>query len=234
MSVIRKPAPAAVEAATALIDELAIEAPEDIDVSLIAAHCGLFTFPGRLMNEEGHLLRAGSHGLAMIAEDALHTRKWRFVLAHELGHFLLHQGHDDFARCTAVKGRPARRRVESEASDFASELLFPRRMLEPMCRGAEALTLAEVQAIADVFGASLPATALRVLTVTEAACAAVHATRGIVDWWAASSAFRGKVRRGSTVPAAWNDYESSASLRAGSAALGVANAEVIWLAHDSR
>ncbi len=55
MSVVRKSAAVVVEAASQLLEELAIEAPEDIDVPLIAAHCGLFTFPGRLANEEGHL-----------------------------------------------------------------------------------------------------------------------------------------------------------------------------------
>jgi hypothetical protein len=227
MSVVRAPSPRAIQAAESLLDELAITGPEDMDVTLVAAHCGLFATTRSLANEEGHLVRTGRHGIASVDTRAVRSRKWRFVVAHELGHFLLHEGHDDFARCTTSRARPARRRVESEANDFASELLLPRRWFAARCAGR--LSLDAVQALARTFRASLTSTALRALVFTDTPCALVHATGGVVDWWACSASFRGKVRRRARVEDAW---PSDSVVRGETVSVGD-SALLVWLTQSA-
>ena len=77
-------------AASRLLDELHIRHPHEIDAELIAAHQNLFVRYRPLVHEAGHLLRTGKVGLIVIAESARRSEHWRWVIAHELGHFLRH------------------------------------------------------------------------------------------------------------------------------------------------
>lgn len=182
--VVRTPGARAVASARALADELGLREPEDIDIAMIAAHCGAFARVAALEREEGHLLRAGGRAIATLDVRTLSSPKWRWVLAHELGHHRLDGAHDDFARCTM--SAPAHAGVEARANDFAGEMLMPRAMFEPRWR-AGAPTLARVIELASVFSTSLAAAALRALLFSDQPCAVVHTTRERVDWWCASS-----------------------------------------------
>jgi hypothetical protein len=194
MSAMREPSSRAVEAAERLLAELGVAAPEEIDVALIAAHCGAISVLRRLENEEGHLLRAGSRALVAVSELAALTREWRFVIAHELGHFLLQAAHDDFARYTGTR-RSARRGMESEANDFAAALLMPRAMFAGECTNKD-IAAAQVVALADRFDAPLASAALRVLFFATAPCAAACVRDGVIEWCARSRAFPMDLRRG--------------------------------------
>lgn len=66
---------------------------------------------------EGLLLREEDCSLMFIKYDSLITRQ-RFTMAHELGHYLL---HDDITTSLEVQNRT----TEKEADDFASNLLMP-------------------------------------------------------------------------------------------------------------
>jgi len=189
---VRAPGERAASEAARVIHELGIRGPEDLDVVLIAAHHGLFARTGTLSNEEGHLLRAGRVGLATIDRGARERGDGRFVLAHELGHFLLHQGHDDFARCTMERASPARRKIETEASDFAAELLVPRGMLAERLTGRD-VGLQDVAEAACHFGVTLPSMALRVLLVAGGPHAVVVSRGGRVHWWAHAAGFTARV-----------------------------------------
>ena len=86
----RQPHPAATAAAKRLVDSLQIRSASEIEIELIAAHLNLHIKRSPLRHEEGRLLRAGGAGLIVVAEDAYGSFKWRFVIAHEIGHFLRH------------------------------------------------------------------------------------------------------------------------------------------------
>ena len=130
----RRPDPGSVSAARLVIADLQIRAAKEIDVDLIAAFHGILVRRSDLQHEEGRLLRAGSRGIINVDERAYSSNKWRFVVAHEIGHFLRHPSGDDFQACTkgdlsnyAGSGR------EPEANDFASELLMPKVLFEKLC-----------------------------------------------------------------------------------------------------
>ena len=64
--------------------------------------------------------------MIVVSDDAYASGKWRFVIAHELGHFLRHPELDQFRLCTdADMGTWYRAGPEQEANDFAAELLMP-------------------------------------------------------------------------------------------------------------
>ncbi len=197
--VVREPAPAAVAAAARVQRELRLTTLADIDVVLIGAHYGLVPMVRDLENEEAHLIRAGARGIVCIARHLWEAGTWRFPFAHELGHWLLDDGHDDLGRVTASGKTRARRAAESGASDFAGLLLVP----EDPVRARWSLDepdLDAVVAIAAACGVSAPVAALRVLKMTSAPRAVALSVAGRVEWWAETAAFGARVRAGRAVP----------------------------------
>lgn len=114
-------------------------------------------------------------GVAVIGVNALHhPNRQRFTLAHELGHHIMHRTHIENA-VHVDKGFAILRRdtlaaqgtdkMEIEANAFASELLIPKVLLEPMI-GTGDIDLDDVdrlQSIAKKFKVSLSALQYRLL-----------------------------------------------------------------------
>lgn len=182
-----------------LLFELGIDAPEHIDVHLVAARHGVFARFRPLDDEEGHLVRSGTNGIVHIAERTRGGHKERFTFAHELGHWLLHPEMDAFVRCTGIgaSDRRAQRR-EREANLFASSLLLPRSLFAPLC-GDDRPTLHELSALSDRFRASLSATALAYVRHATAPCAVVCSRGGRVVWAKRSARFVADVAEGHTL-----------------------------------
>jgi len=198
---VRAPAPVAAAAVERVRRELRLQELADIDVVLIGAHYGLVPLVRDLENEEAHLLRAGTwRGIVCIARRVWETGAWRFPFAHELGHWLLHDEHDDLARVTASKKTSARRATESGANDFAGLLLVPGDAVSARW-DHRAPSLDAVVAIAAACSVSVAVAALRVLQMTEAPRAVALSVGGRVEWWAETSAFGDRVRAGRAVPA---------------------------------
>lgn len=189
----------AVEQAQGILGALEITRPEDIDVELIAAHHRVYVKYRTLTQQEGHLLKARDVSLLVVNDAALTTNKWRFVIAHELGHFFLHPEHDQFHVCTQrdIQAWYYTSGLEQEANDFAAELLMPRQLFKTRCDefGEDDMpTLFHLSELASIFRTSLTATALRFIQFTTAPAAIVHATHGRIDWCVSSPGFALKVR----------------------------------------
>lgn len=185
--------PHAVVAAQDTLSRLGIDAPHSIDVELIAAHHNICLHYRPMSQQEGHLLRA-KNSLIVIDERARRSEKWRFVVAHELGHYVLHEAYDQLLACTDADARRgyATSPLEQEANTFACELLMPTSMFTPLCDdfGSEPMpTLEHLSALAQTFGTSLTATALRFAALTHTPCAVVYAQAGRIAWIRKTSAF---------------------------------------------
>jgi len=170
-------------AATRLTDELKVRSPDEIDIELIAAHCNVFVRFRELEHEAGHLLRTGKTGLIVVEESARRSEHWRWVVAHELGHFLRHQAVDQFKMCTEANLREWYKTSgnEVEANEFAAELLMPETLFKPLC-DRNRPSLKDVEEIAKRFRTSLTATAIRFVTFAPEPVAVVHSMNGVVDW----------------------------------------------------
>jgi|JI10StandDraft_1071094.scaffolds.fasta_scaffold16774_6 Zn-dependent peptidase ImmA (M78 family) len=191
----RTPHLGAVKSARQLIAALRIRHPKEIDVELIAAHHDILVRRMRMQHEEGRLLRTAKHGIINVSDHAYGSNKWRFVIAHEIGHFIQHPDNDNFEACTrgdlsnyAGSGR------ETEANDFASELLMPAALFKKRC-DRNRPCLRDVAEIAEEFNTSLTATALRFVRFSPEPCAVVHSTDGAVDWLDWSSNFQLAIKK---------------------------------------
>ena len=191
-------------AATQLLSELRIRAPSEIDIELIAAHRGLTPIYKPLKNEEGHLVRGADVGFIVVNRRFEGTRKARFVIAHELGHYVQHPGVDQFELCTDsdLHAWYQTSGAEPEANAFAAELLLPSMLFVPKCNKINKPNLHHVREFAETFQTSLTATALRLVECTEEPCAVVYSVDGKIAWSMPNAEFAFKPKRGVTLTTA--------------------------------
>lgn len=190
MSSLRRASPFAIAEAKRLLADLQIEAPDELDLEEVAAHLGAAVDKRELVGCDGRLFR--SEGVALIVVDAraYESARWRFTIAHELGHLILHRNIDPLTLCSERdmndylgSGR------EPEANDFAAELLMPKALFGRRCDAIKRPSLHEVKNLAKHFGTSLSATAIRFVECTAEPCAVVYTERDQIKWWAKNDGF---------------------------------------------
>jgi Zn-dependent peptidase ImmA (M78 family) len=188
-------------AATLLLSELRVRAPSEIDVELIAAHRGLTPIYKQLKNEEGHLVRGSDVGFIVVNRRFEGTPKARFVIAHELGHYVQHPGVDQFELCTDsdLHAWYQTSGAEPEANAFAAELLMPSVFFVPKCNKINKPNLHHVRELAEIFQTSLTATALRLIECSGEPCAVVYSVDGKIAWSMSNAEFSFKPDRPETM-----------------------------------
>lgn len=146
-----------------VLQDLGVEEPGDIDVEAIAWHLGAEVRYRKLHNCEARIVGLGDEAIISVDEDVEHRRR-RFSIGHELGHWRHHR-----SRCLACRteqigdARKLPTDPERVADDYASDLLLPRFLLEPMLRKIARPTLKDLRTLSDAFDASLTATTLKVV-----------------------------------------------------------------------
>ncbi|MDH5492271.1 MAG: ImmA/IrrE family metallo-endopeptidase [Myxococcales bacterium] len=184
----RSPCPLAVGKARELLRRLRIRHEDEIEVELIAAELRLFVRSRAMTTAEGRLVCSRAGGFISVADRAYRSHKWRFVVAHEIGHFLRHSQLNQLDLCKDVDLRATYRGREAEANDFAAELLMPEALFAKRCDVARP-SLREVGELASAFRTSLTSAALRFVHFSDEPCAVVHSTHGRVDWVAPTRDF---------------------------------------------
>jgi hypothetical protein len=113
-------------------------------------------------------------------------------VAHELGRYFI----DDHPSAILGSGQHLSRsdyiskdRCEREADTFATELLMPWRLIEPLIR-ANVGGFATIKVIAGSCESSLLASAIRYTQVTEECVAAIVSHLGVVEFMTASISFK--------------------------------------------
>lgn len=99
-----------------------------VDVLQITRQIGIPVIPNRIAQELRHgelgKTYGDGHSWVIIYDDTLSIPQARFVVAHELGHFLL--GHNEaFAKYANTTKRSAGNPAEKQADQFAARLLCP-------------------------------------------------------------------------------------------------------------
>ncbi|MFY9986854.1 MAG: ImmA/IrrE family metallo-endopeptidase [Chthoniobacterales bacterium] len=106
----------------------------------------------------------------------------RFAIAHELGHWELHEATQWFV-CSAADLRDYERSpIETEANTFASELLMPTPLIRPRCEKVIP-SLQQIQLIAEDFTVSLTAAAIRFVRESRHDCVLVCSKSQTIIWW---------------------------------------------------
>ena len=146
---------------------LGVTAASDIDLDAIAWELGIVGVKERKLDGcEARIVGLGDRAIVSLDPRPIQRRR-RFSLAHEMGHWMHHRGRTTFCRKEDIGESPDSAGVERTANGFASDLLLPRYLVQPLVRRAERLTLSFIKEVADQFDTTRSATALKLLHLGE-------------------------------------------------------------------
>ncbi len=177
------------EKAKAIIKTLQIRNPSEITVKEIAAVRGAFVKERSLTGSEARLVRKGSIGIITINDMIPENSRRRFAIAHELGHFELHNS-SQLLVCNEEDMFiwNHRKNQEVEANEFAANLLMPKHLFLRFLQ-CKTPNIEHIREVANEFRTSLTATALRYVGLSSEPCAFVVSRDGAIEWYKKSSAF---------------------------------------------
>jgi hypothetical protein len=150
--------------AEALIAELGINSPKNLDIDAIAYDAGVEVHYLTLNGCEATLVGVGRRAIATVKRDALRVRQ-RFSIGHELGHWHYHRGQSFRCRVDDVSDNLASRErsKEQQADDYAAHLLMPGALIKPLIKQIKNPNFASVKDLGGEFETSILATALRLI-----------------------------------------------------------------------
>lgn len=153
------------ERAEALVFELGISRPADLDVDAIAFDSGVEVFYEPLTGCEASLVGFNGRAIATVSPSGNRGRQ-RFSVAHEIGHWNLHRGQSFRCRVDGPDANLASNKtVEKEADVFASHLLMPGPLFNPAVKSFGQPGFRQLGELAALFETSLLATTLRLANV---------------------------------------------------------------------
>ena len=147
--------------ANALLVELGIWSPADIDIEAIAYYCGAIVRYRRLTGCAARVV--GNNDTALITVDSNSNRgRQRFSAAHELGHWMHDRGKGCFS-CEEAQfiKEWSHNNPETRANRYASDLLLPKVLFRPEATAYRSMDFDTVKELAKTFETSLTATAIR-------------------------------------------------------------------------
>ena len=195
--------PEPVKAAQALLDKFQVRDAQDINLRLMAADRRVLIQEKPISNAEGRLVYRNGRGTIIVNSSIRSAEKTRFVIAHELGHVEMHRDADNVAICdeSALREYNEHNGRETQANEFAGELLLPQELFLAACSGAPP-KIELLKYIATEFRASLESTAIRYVRIGQIPSALVYIQGGFVRWFWPSNEFPYKyVEPGSRPPA---------------------------------
>ena len=156
---------------TGLLEQYGEKAPP-VHIERIVKRCGLEIRAGDLKDISGLIVR--SAGTAVIGVNSTQSRvRQRFTIAHEFGHFLLHEGltrHVDRDYRVNFRSDESSKAInveEIEANFFAASILMPRSFLD-QDKAVEAIDSdAKVAELAKRYDVSRHAMSLRLVNIYE-------------------------------------------------------------------
>jgi len=187
--------------AQAIINDLGIRLPEQIELELIAIDRGVFPYEACFSGADARLVTSefGEGGIATINSNIPEEGRKRFALAHEIGHFELHRTRSKSWSCSESDFVKLYRREDSEveANVFAAELLMPDKIFREACVGI-APGFGSICRLADLFKTSLSSTAYRYVENGNHPCALVCIKESEIAWFCSTDDFAYRIHPVST------------------------------------
>ncbi|MFL6197761.1 MAG: DnaB-like helicase C-terminal domain-containing protein [Thermoanaerobaculia bacterium] len=177
-------------------EELAIELRRDLGITTrsfniikLLREAGIAITLKKLPPEmEGLSITSQARDLIVVDTNGVSPTRLRFTLAHELGHQLL--GHSSSPCSTHSIHEFPKDNQERDANKFAVALLMPPDLFsaDVALRGP---AFREISSLAELYGVSLTAAAIRYMDFTEQCCALVCIRPSSSNWFAKSKSCKG-------------------------------------------
>lgn len=179
--------------------DLGISDPTDLQyLKEICMERGVFVREEHIDGAEARLTFSEPGGelkaiIAVKPNDTYETRT-RFSIAHELGHFEIHNDIASTISCNdrALNewfGKKAHQQRETDANEFASELLMPEKFIKSEF-ASDQPSLNLIEDIAGKYQCSFLAVARRLIDLTEEPCALVYFRKDQIMYHFASKYFK--------------------------------------------
>lgn len=180
----------AIATAKAILHELSIINPAETDIADIAYLRGALVREAMMNNSEGRLIRSGSSGVITINTKIKELGKKRFAIAHELGHFEMHEKSNQFSNFNDQNFLEWYKTssIEKEANIFAAELLMPSEQFKNTCKNQKP-TIENVCQLAQFFNTTLTSTAIRIVDLGSYPSTLIVSEEGKIKWFVNSDDF---------------------------------------------
>lgn len=174
-----------------LINRLGITSVEDLyKLKLIALEIGIDIVEGTLTSCEALLMYKNGKPYVIVNKGS-HPQRKRFSIAHEIGHFILHNDgvstvcSSDFVESWETSNIPEK---ELEVNDFAANLLMPERFFKKDADFDP--DFSEIQRLCDKYQTSVIATTRRYIEYFSAPAAFVMSRDGVISWFVPNKLFK--------------------------------------------
>lgn len=185
-----------------LLEEIGYDNISDLPMDILVSGLGATLVMEPLKNSDGKIIRGNTKTLIKINSEIPYEEKIRFTIAHEIGHFLLHdrldlEVHNDNSNTLnwfkSVEQQAKKGLQEWEANDFASELLMPEKTFKKFVENKR-FSPNLLKEIALYFKTSLTSVVYRLVSLNIYPLFIVSIHNGIVSYWNKSENFWVKVK----------------------------------------
>ena len=179
-----------VNAALETLDFVGWAKPGDLSIDEIAYSLEAHIKETTLEGSEGRIIMDNSKAIITIDSSIRIAGKRNFVLAHELGHLLLHRKESLFYSDTnkTLSDWYKNDKLEVEANQYATELLMPSKLFVERVTNKK-LNLNLIKNTANYFQVSCTSCALRYIKLGDYPSMVVFVEDSIVQWKQASEDF---------------------------------------------
>lgn len=178
-----------VNAAIDLRNSLGWINPSDFTLDIVAASLGISIRELPIKGAQGRIIMNGNHGIITINSSIDYQPSKNFIIAHEIGHFILHK---DLIVCSdthkTLSDWHKKGPQETEANDFASELLMPSNQYFLKVKGKK-MSLDLINSVSSYFNVSKLSAFLKYVSHGEYPVMVIFMENGLVKWKDHSSDF---------------------------------------------
>ena len=158
---------------------------------ILCEKLGIILITDKPLHKDGYFICYNSHKYIFISSNVKNRHRQGFVIAHEIGHFLMHQ--NCMYGCTNVSLASSLRMntpiQEKEANDFATELLLPKEELATLIPN-RSLTFSDIFAIASYFDVSVTHAAIKAIRLSNTEDEVLLCYNGqMLQWYVASNTY---------------------------------------------
>jgi Zn-dependent peptidase ImmA (M78 family) len=175
-------------AARKILKEYFISEPQKLNLEEILAGELIYLEESNLNGETGRIVFNERCGIMRIDSTIKEVGHRRTVIAHELGHFKLHQ--NKLKGCTKLEllTHQNNKPQENDANVFAAELLMPEEWIKDFMKGKKPDRYL-LSKFCEYFNVSISSAALRISILDIFPVAVIMSKDGIVQWSSISKSF---------------------------------------------
>lgn len=166
-----------------ILEHFCVADPHHISLVDLCAYYNAHIEVKELTGSEGRITHNGRNAVIAIDKKITNIHRKNFIIAHELGHFRLHNNASKVFVCEGIDFFSWQKLDdrETEANIFAAELLMPTQLFQNYTKGKK-LNIDLIKDTAEYFNTSITSTIVRYAKIGNHPCAMVFCQNGKILW----------------------------------------------------